>query len=64
MNKAEAKAIVARIKNLTEFSRKSGVARRTLDRIKAGTVEPTRGTLALLSAGIAKIKPKLKEQEE
>lgn len=64
MNKAEAKAIANRIINLAEFARNSGIGRRTMDRIKAGTVEPTNGTLALFALGMKKFKPKLKEKEE
>lgn len=60
MTAHEARAALKAIKNLSEFSRKSKIPRRTLARIVAGE-EPIRvTTLLLVSGALKRLKPELK----
>jgi hypothetical protein len=59
MDKTEAQAKLKEIDNLSEFSSKSGLARRTLQRIKAGEGgDVNRTTLIAIEAAIKRLRPK------
>jgi predicted transcriptional regulator len=64
MNKHEARDAVTRIVNLSAFSKRSKLPLRTLFRIRAGTAEPTAGTLMMLGTALKRFKPEMREPEE
>lgn len=61
MNATQAKQAVSQIENLAAFARAADIPLRTLFRIKAGSVEPTRGTLLSLSMALRRVKPHMRK---
>jgi len=53
---------IRRIENLNEFSRKSGIPRRTLTRIKSGHA-PFTSTAIAIALAIKAHKPKMKDKQ-
>jgi DNA-binding phage protein len=57
MDKTSLQTAIAEIANLADFARRSGIHRRTLDRIKAGEANLNATTVLAIEAALKRYKP-------